>query len=76
MVLIQSNIFSGEKVGGFEKFHGAVVDHTGTENTRVFEDVAELGENSKKFKPIMGTAIARTDGNNDYIFVMNFNNNE
>ena len=30
--------------GGHEKFHGAVVDHVGTENTRVFRQVAKLGE--------------------------------
>ncbi|MDP3179767.1 MAG: beta-galactosidase, partial [Spirochaetaceae bacterium] len=29
--------------GGFEKFHGAVVDHGGGEGTRVFREVAELG---------------------------------
>lgn len=30
-------------VGACEKFHGAVIAHVGTENTRVFEEVAELG---------------------------------
>ena len=30
--------------GASEKFHGAVVDHEGTENTRVFKDVAEVGK--------------------------------
>jgi beta-galactosidase len=29
--------------GGFEKFHGAVIDHKNGDNTRVFRDVAELG---------------------------------
>lgn len=29
--------------GGSEKFHGAVVDHNGADNTRVFRDVAEVG---------------------------------
>lgn len=29
--------------GSFEKFHGAVVDHNGEGNTRVFRDVAETG---------------------------------
>ena len=29
--------------GGCEKFHGAVVDHYATEQTRVFKEVAELG---------------------------------
>lgn len=30
--------------GSHEKFHGAVVDHCGHENTRVFRQVAELGK--------------------------------
>ena len=30
--------------GGSEKFHGAVVDHRNGENTRVFREVADLGE--------------------------------
>lgn len=31
-------------VGACEKFHGAVIAHAGTENTRVFREVAALGE--------------------------------
>lgn len=30
-------------VGGCEKFHGAVIEHAGTEDARVFREVAELG---------------------------------
>ncbi|MCC8044904.1 MAG: beta-galactosidase [Clostridiales bacterium] len=30
-------------IGACEKFHGAVIDHVGTENTRVFREVAALG---------------------------------
>lgn len=30
--------------GGFEKFHGAVIDHYGGEDTRVFCEVAETGK--------------------------------
>ncbi|MBP5578735.1 MAG: beta-galactosidase [Ruminococcus sp.] len=30
--------------GSAEKFHSAVISHTGTENTRVFREVAELGK--------------------------------
>lgn len=30
-------------VGGCEKFHGAVIAHAGTENTRVFREVSQLG---------------------------------
>jgi len=31
-------------IGGCEKFHGAVIEHVGTENTRVFREVACLGK--------------------------------
>lgn len=31
-------------VGGCEKFHGAVISHAGTENTRVFREVRRLGQ--------------------------------
>ncbi len=43
--------------GGFEKFHGAVVDHAGHENTRVFQDVAELGSVLKGLDPVVGSSI-------------------
>lgn len=35
-------------VGGCEKFHGAVVAHAGTENTRVFREVSQLGAELEK----------------------------
>lgn len=31
-------------VGACEKFHGAVIDHVGHENTRVFREVSQLGQ--------------------------------
>lgn len=31
-------------VGACEKYHGAVIDHCGHENTRVFREIAEMGE--------------------------------
>lgn len=43
--------------GSSEKFHGAVVDHCGHENTRVFKEVAELGEILDKLDPVMGTSV-------------------
>ena len=43
--------------GSAEKFHGAVVDHAGHENTRVFRDVAELGEILEKLDPVVGTSV-------------------
>ena len=41
--------------GAAERFHGAVVDHVGHENTRVFRDVAEVGARLKKLEEILGT---------------------
>ncbi len=41
--------------GSAEQFHGAVVDHVGNENTRVFRDVTELGARLKKLDDIVGT---------------------
>jgi len=40
--------------GGAEKFHGAVVDHEGTENSRTFKGVAEVGEILKKIADVRG----------------------
>lgn len=34
--------------GATEKFHGAVIEHVGHENTRVFKETAELGEELEK----------------------------
>lgn len=41
--------------GGCEKFHGAVVDHAGHEHTRVFGDVAQVGEALKKLNGLQGS---------------------
>ena len=41
--------------GSSEKFHGAVVDHVGDESTRVFKEVAHLGQDLKKLDEIVGT---------------------
>lgn len=43
--------------GSFEKFHGAVVDHSRSEETRVFKEVAELGEVLKQMKDVKGTSV-------------------
>lgn len=43
--------------GAFEKFHGAVVDHEGSEHTRVFADVAAHGATLKKLDDVVGTAV-------------------
>jgi beta-galactosidase len=44
--------------GCLEKFHGAVVDHEGSENTREFQDVAGVGQALKKLDDIVGTTVA------------------
>ena len=43
--------------GGPEKYHGAVVDHVGHESTRVFQDVAKVGEVLQKLDSVVGTTI-------------------
>ncbi|MBL7223056.1 MAG: beta-galactosidase [Candidatus Brocadiae bacterium] len=43
--------------GASEKFHGAVVDHVGTEDSRVFRDVAELGQCLEKLDDVVGTTV-------------------
>ena len=40
--------------GGHEKYHGAVVDHCGHENTRVFRDISRLGKNLEKLSDVVG----------------------
>jgi beta-galactosidase len=42
--------------GSSEKLHGAVVDHEGSENTRVFNDVAEVGKRLAGMRGIIGTS--------------------
>lgn len=44
--------------GGCEKFHGAVVDHVGHEHTRVFQDVADVGEALAKLDDVVGTSVS------------------
>ena len=47
--------------GSYEQYHGAVMDHMGTDDTRVFREVAEVGEVLKKLAPVAGTLVkART----------------
>lgn len=44
-------------VGGCEKFHGAVIAHVGNENTRVFREVKQLGEELESLSSLLpGTA--------------------
>ena len=39
---------------GHEKYHGAVVDHVGNENTRVFRSVTHIGEVLEKLSDVAG----------------------
>ena len=39
--------------GSCEKFHSAVISHIGTENTRVFREVAETGKLLEKISPVV-----------------------
>ena len=43
--------------GAFEKMHGAVVDHEGTDQTRVFQDVAAHGAALRKLDAVVGTTV-------------------
>jgi len=43
--------------GSSEKFHGAVVDHVGHEHTRVFREVADLGEKLERLDDVVGTTV-------------------
>ena len=42
--------------GGAEKYHGAVVDHVGTKETRVFREVAEVGKRLAALGAVTGSA--------------------
>lgn len=53
-------------IGACEKYHGAVIDHVGTENTRVFREVAALGEELDKIgNELLGS---RTDAKVAIVF--------
>ncbi len=43
--------------GSYEKFHGAVIDHSGREDTRVFKEVAALGAGLEGLKEILGSQV-------------------
>jgi len=43
--------------GSSEKFHGAVVDHCGHENTRVFREVAEVGQDLETLDEVVGCPV-------------------
>ncbi len=43
--------------GSFEQYHGAVVDHEGSDRTRIFREVAQLGEDLAKLAPVAGSRV-------------------
>lgn len=43
--------------GASEKFHGAVVDHAGHEHTRVFKEVADVGNLLEQISEIAGSTV-------------------
>ena len=43
--------------GGCEKFHGAVIDHVGHENTRMFREVAQVGRDLEALRPVLGSTV-------------------
>lgn len=44
--------------GSTEKLHGAVVDHVGTEHTRIFKAVQETGATLKKIDEVVGSSVS------------------
>lgn len=44
-------------VGACEKFHGAVIGHVGTENTRVFREVEQLGEELERLSSVIPGSV-------------------
>ena len=53
-------------IGACEKYHGAVIDHAGHENTRVFREVSELGAELKCLQD--ATLDARTQAKVAIVF--------
>lgn len=43
--------------GASEKFHGAVIDHYGGNDTRVFKEVSRVGETLKEIRELAGTTV-------------------
>ena len=43
--------------GAAEQFHGAVVDHLGRDDTRVFKEISEVGDILKRLAPTAGSKV-------------------
>jgi len=57
-------------IGACEKYHGAVIDHAGHENTRVFRECAELGKELEK----LGNATLGARGKKDVAILFDWDN--
>lgn len=47
--------------GGFEKFHGAVVDHEGSSDSRVFKDCAQVGSDLQALGSVLQQDCPKAD---------------
>ena len=43
--------------GASEKFHGAIIDHYGGNDTRVFKEVSKVGATLKELKELAGSTM-------------------
>ncbi len=57
-------------IGACEKYHGAVIDHVGNENTRVFREITALGEELDQ----LGSSILGTRVNSKVAIVFDWDN--
>lgn len=57
-------------IGACEKYHGAVIDHVGNENTRVFREITALGEELDK----IGSAVLGGRTKSQIAIVFDWNN--
>lgn len=57
-------------IGGCEKFHGAVIGHAGTTNTRVFREVKQLGEELER----LGSSILGSVNEADVGIIFDWDN--
>lgn len=47
--------------GGFEKFHGAIIDHDSRDDTRVYKEVAQTGKWLKENSHLAGSSCQRAE---------------
>ncbi|WP_430540023.1 beta-galactosidase [Neobacillus drentensis] len=57
-------------IGACEKYHGAVIDHAGHENTRVFRECAELGQELE----LLGDKLLGSRVKSDIAILFDWNN--